>query len=140
MKRKLVDIAIVLVLLTMVAFYVRAPLHRGYLGPVSMALKGYQTNTTGQIAAFVSITNEGLQPVDFAVGTQILRAAEWVDPSSTVSNHFNLTLLPDPHIAARTNKLVSLPIPPPPCSWRIRLMYQKSYPEHWSKKLRWISD
>jgi len=140
MKRKLTDLVIVILLLVLVALYIRAPLRPAHLGPVSVMVKGYEMNAAGQTNALVSISNEGSRAVDFAAGTQVLQTSGWVDPSSTVSNQFNLTMFLDPHIAPGSNRVVSIPVPPGASSWRVRVMCQKAYPEHWSKKLRWVSD
>ncbi len=94
----------------------------------------------GETNALVSITNEGSGTIDFAVGTQVLQASDWTDPSSTASNQFTLTIFPDPQIAPAGNRVVSIPIPPPGSPWRVRVMCQKTYPQHWSNRLRRISD
>jgi hypothetical protein len=92
------------------------------------------------VTAMVAITNGGSHTIRFAVGTQMLQNSGWVDLVSGRSNHFNLSIDPDPLILPHAERVVPVGIPATTSPWRIFAMCQKEHPEHWSKRLRWIAD
>lgn len=141
MKRKIIAIAFFASLLVASLFYlVVVPLRRGFLGPISISAPQCNTNAFGQVTATVTITNGGSHTIRFAIGTQVLRSSNWVDAASGESNHYNLFVDPNPLIAPQSERVVAVGIPATTSPWRIYALCQKEYPQHWSTRLRWVSD
>jgi hypothetical protein len=140
-KRKIIAIVCVFLLLVVTPFYVmRIPLRGGYLGPVAVSAPQYKTNALGQVTAMVAITNGGSHTIRFAVGTQMFQNSGWVDSVTGLSNHFNLSIEPDPLVPPHAERVVPVGIPATTSPWRVYAMCQKEYQEHWSKRMRWIAD
>ncbi len=141
MKRTIVAIVCLVALLIVTALYVtRVPPRGGYLGPVAVSVQQYKTNGLGQVTALITITNGGSHIIRFAVGTQTLQNSGWVDSVSGMSNHINLSIDPDPLMSPHSERAGAVDIPATTLPWRVYAMCQKEYPEHWSKRLRWIAD
>jgi hypothetical protein len=141
MKCKIIVIAGVFLLVTATYFYItRVPLRGGYLGAVSVALQGYQTNQQGQLTALIDVTNGGPHVIRFAIGTQVLQYSNWVDSVSGLSNHSTMSIDPNPLLSPGANRTVSVMVPAAPTTWRVYMLGQKEYPNDWLRPFRWISD
>jgi len=94
------------------------------IGPVTVSVQQYKTNALGQVKAMV------------AVGTQMRQVSGWVGSVSNTSNHFNLSIDPDPLLSPHAERVVPVLITTTASQWPVCAMWQKEYPEHWSKSVR----
>src|SRR5262245_66206514 len=80
MKRLLKFVIVILVVsLSLTLYVICVPLRAGYVGAVSVSLRGYQTNALGQREVLVFITNAGPQVLQLSTGIEIRSVRGWED-------------------------------------------------------------
>ncbi len=131
---------VVLLLVVLATLYIIfVPPRAGYVGTVSVSLRGYQTNAFGQREALVAITNAGPHVLQLATGTEIRKASGWED-SSGLANHRTLVVATDPILRPGTEQVVAVADPQAGAAWRVFAFCHMSYPQDWTGKLGFIAD
>src|SRR4030095_13513541 len=140
MNRTLRIVIAVLVVSFLVAlFVIFTPPRAGYVGAVSVSVRGFQTNAFGQREALVAITNHGPHVLQLATGTEIRGANGWKD-SSGLANHTTIAIDADPTVPPGTGRVVAVPDPAATAPWRVFAFCQVRYSEGWSGKFGFIVD
>src|SRR5262245_1914574 len=111
----------------------------GYVGAVSVSVRGFQTNTFGQREALVAITNAGPHVLQLATGTEIRGANGWKN-SSGFANHTTLAIEADPVLQPGTGRVIAVPDPGAAAPWRVFAFCQVRYSEGWSGKIGFVVD
>ena len=137
MIRISIAVLFMFVLATLYVLYV--PPRAGYLGIVSVSVRGYQTNAFGQREALVAITNAGPHILQVGTGTQIRGAGGWQDASG-LTNHMAFTLDADPTLRPGTERLFAVSDPQAGVPWRVFAFCQKRYVQRWTAQLGVIAD
>src|SRR4030095_13770264 len=127
MNRTLRIVIAVLVVSFLVAlFVIFTPPRAGYVGAVSVSVRGFQTNTFGQREALVAITNYGPHVLQLATGTEIRGANGW-EYSSRLPNHSALAVEAAPTLPPGTGRVVAVPDPAAAAPWRVFAFCQVRY-------------
>jgi hypothetical protein len=139
--KRLLKIAIVVLVVTLSAtlYVIFVPPRAGYVGTVSVSLRGYQTNSFGQREILVAITNAGPQVLQLSTGTEIWSAGRWED-SSGLTNHTTITLSADPILRPGNERIVAVPDPQAGASWRVFAFCHINYAPDWKGRLGFIID
>jgi hypothetical protein len=132
-------IAVLVVSFLAALFVIFTPPRAGYVGAVSVSVRGFQTNTFGQREALVAITNSGPHVLQLATGTEIRGANGWKDSSGSV-NHTTIAIETDPTLPPGTGRVIAVPDPAAATPWRVFAFCQVQYPEGWSGKIGFIVD
>ena len=135
--RIVIVVLVVSILATLYVIYL--PPRAGYIGTVSVSLRGYQTNAFGRREALVAITNAGPHILQVSAGTEICGASGWED-SSGLTNHMTLTLDADPTLRPGAERVLAVPAPPAGAPWRVFAYCAMSYTQDWTGQLRFIAD
>ena len=139
--RHLLKIAIVVLVVSLSAtlYLIFVPLRAGYVGTVSVSLRGYQTNALGQRDVLVSITNAGPRVLQLSTGTEIRRTGGWED-SSGLTNHTTINPDADPILRPGTGRIVAVTDPQAGAPWRVFAFCHISYAQDWKGRLGFIAD
>ena len=103
--------------------------------PVSLSLRGYETNSSGRVSALVDVTNRSHLCLDVAIGTEIVQSSIWTDTGSGASDNWKMIIFGDPRVLPKTNRLISVTLPDTGLQCRVYLRCQKYYSKKWLGRL-----
>ena len=125
-----VSLVLITILFLLGVYIFSIPPRPGTVGPVSVGVLGFTTNSANQRVAQVAVTNRGAYPLLVAMGIQIRGANGWQDPSGR-TNHMTLSIEGNSVLEAAAGQVMEIADPQRGVPWRAFAFCQEMSEPGW---------